>query len=155
MPVLFEEHSKSTLKINFSDRPDSKRRSIGRDQWWSEEGLVCKISQQLPVTFGGLVTLLVYTVGCLQAFLEAVWRLSVKPLCFHKANRFGSVLPFPQVLSLYRQGVSSWRDVKHMDSKSTSLVFLDHIYFMSHFSYWSNKNYSYTELRRVSRAWMH
>jgi len=43
-----------------------------------------------------------------------------------------------------------------MDSKIKSLVFLVHIYFMSHFPYLSNKNnYSYSELRKVSKASMH
>lgn len=108
---------------------------------WSKEDLVWK--NHLATICGILWpdTLPVYTVGCLQVFLEVVWRLSVKPLCFHKANRFGNMLPFPHVLRPCRHRVSSWRGVRYMGSKSMSLVFLVHIYFMSDLSCLSNKNY--------------
>jgi len=42
-----------------------------------------------PATFceiWWLGTLPVYTVACLQQFMEAVWRLPMNLLCFHKTN---------------------------------------------------------------------
>lgn len=154
MPVLFWGTSQGYPQNQFLSltRHGSMTEGSARDQCLEWRRPCVKYQTTTSCGIWCLDTLSVYTVGCLQAFLKAVWRLSVKPLCFHKANRFGNVLPFPQVLRLCRQEFSSWTHVKYMDSKSMSLVFLVHIYFTSHFSYLSNKNYSYSELGRVSRS---